>query len=120
MPRLQRLDPVWYRFRGETLPDTVVFPSVTYTLRIECDRQGTWMWNLAANDFARAAAVNITEPFRTEAWLRQALFVDGFATRHATIGETILQRLVSLKLAERLDAPTRPPEWDRGYPWAWL
>ncbi|MFT3783814.1 MAG: hypothetical protein QM790_17530 [Nibricoccus sp.] len=74
---------------------------------------------------ADAAAVNgggrwiLSEWFKKREWLDQALYIDGFASRHQTAAETILNRAVKLGKAEKL--ATIPPNVDhgRGNPWMW-
>lgn len=93
MPRLRRFDPVWFRLRTP-VPFDVVFPSVTYRLRIEQQKYGSWNWALLADGIGQASLVHVSEDFAEEAWLREALYETGFSTRHITLGETIMARTV--------------------------
>lgn len=116
--KLNRLDPVWYRLKVRP-PHDVVFPSVTWRLLAPHLASGRPdHWELEAQNLAGGFFV-VSERFKTLEWLEHALYVDGFAGRHATLSETILDRMVKLGTAEKLAEPLRKPEHGRGWPWMW-
>lgn len=118
MPRLRRLDPVWFRLLVR-VPLRVEFSTATFELEIQQVQFGGWQWNLFGNHHAAASVVVISEDFAEREWLEEAMYVTGFAARHITVGELIMLRMVREGRAVRLDTPLRPPEHRRGMPWAW-
>jgi hypothetical protein len=93
-------------------PLRVVFPSCTFEVvirQLDPEHQRPH-WTLCTNGW------EISEVFHQQAWLEEALYHTGFATRHATVPETIMLKLVREKQAERLPPPEKPPALGRGQP----
>ncbi|HYB97552.1 MAG TPA: hypothetical protein VEC57_00265 [Candidatus Limnocylindrales bacterium] len=118
MPRLQRLDPVWFRLLAR-VPLEVEFPTAKFRLFLRHVDCGACDWTLRASQIGTANEVYLSESFRDEAVFLAALYEDGFAARHATIGETILLGMVRRGLAEQLAAPKKAPTPQNGRPWMW-
>lgn len=117
MPRLAKLDPVWYRLLvREPFPE-VGFPSVAFRLEIHQTIAGSWDWHFQAHQLGTAKYHAISESFRQRAGLEAALYETGFATRHLTVGEVIMERMVRSGWAERVAAPAQLPAHGDGCPW---
>ena len=116
--RLRRLDPVWFRLLIRT-PFDVEFPSAQFHVELSQCIAGSWDWTLEAHNARSGGHIDLTERFKDPGALARALYEDGFASRYATLAETILLKLVREGRAEKLAAPLRPPTPQNGWPWMW-
>jgi hypothetical protein len=113
--KLSRLDPVYFRLLSPP-PLTVEFPSVTWTITFNSINGTAGTHNELGASSNRATYIAVSENFNRRQDLEADVFTC-FATRHATIGETLLRRLVYEGRAVAMDPPATPPPFGRGQPW---
>lgn len=117
--KLQRGDPVWYRLLVR-VPFVVAFDRSAWRFEEPHLASGrAEHWELEATCMNGGGRWILSEWFMQLDWLEQALYQDGFASRHLTAAETIIERAVKLGHAEKLLAVPPNVGHGRGRPWMW-
>jgi hypothetical protein len=86
------------------LPLTVAFPSITYVLQLQTV-PAAGRHEFVAHDARAGAWWPVGPVYLAREFLERAVFEVGVPVRPATVGETIMRRMVLDGRAERMQAP---------------